>query len=452
MNLAELKKNSWIYSSKISLIGVALVYLLSLALVHSLKNETDNFFGSIDGEANFSKTVYFISLAFFVVFTSIWGMFAVSGAVISELRNRTWVYQKMSAIKAIDMCVGKLFGPSLYQWLLGIVFLLVSTVLALGFEEGRMESLITVFNLFLITLILHCSALVLSLLSIRRNEYSTDTGNIRSAPMIIIMTIVLVQAMRTLALEEPVEFTWYGMQINAIFFNLFSLIAFMFWSMIAYYRNMRAELQYQNRPFYWVGFNVFLLLFYGGLVFEGDYEGGAEFFNAYFAVSFVALLVASLLALFLEPINVISYSTLLHKIKAKHWSKVFDVAPLWMISAVFSFFVCLLLCTSLFNLHGAASVDKIDLFFLIPLVAFLFLVKSLLVNLYLHLAQVKKANFIWFLYMTLWYGMIPALLGMKESLFLFYPTDVMISGLAVLVYIGILVFLIQRSIKKAEVF
>ena len=441
MNLAELRKNSLIYSSKVSLIGIAVVYLLSLALAAS--------FGD---EGNFSNIAYFVSLGFFAVFTTIWGMFAVSNAVISELRNRTWVYQKMSAIRAFDMCVGKLFGPTLFQWLLGGIFITVTLISIFAFEKGQAEAFISVINLILATLLLHASAMVLSLLAIRRNDYATDTGNIKSAPMIVFMAIVVVQAMKALAMEDNSNFAWYGMQINPVVFNLVSLSAFMLWSMMAYYRNMREELQYHNKPYYWVAFNGFLLLFYGGLVFGGELDKGMEVFNAYFAVSFAVLLVATLLALFLEPINVISYNALLQKMKAKKWSKVFDDSPLWMISAAFSFVVCLLLCASLFTQFGTGPSEKISNFFLIPLVAFLFLVKSLLVNLYLHLAQVKRANFIWFLYMALWYGLLPTLFGFEYGLFIFYPIHVVMSGVAVVIYISILSILINSAIKKANVF
>lgn len=442
MNLAELKKNSWIYSSKVSLIGIAVVYLLSIAIASAFGEMT-----------NLSNVVYYISLGFFAVFTTIWGMFAVSGAVISELRNRTWVYQKMSAIKAFDMCVGKLFGPTLYQWLLGFVFILIAFLLALGFKEKQGEAMMSVLNLVLATLLLHASALVLSLLAIRRNEYAVDTGNLKSGPMIVVMAIVIVQVLRISSIENAANFSWYGLAINSVLFNTLSLIAFMLWAMLAYYRNMQEELQYQNRPFYWLAFNVFLLFFYGGLVFNGYLEKGLQVFNAYFSVSFAVLLVATLLALFLEPINVISYNTLLQKIKAKNWIKAFDVSPLWIISLVFSLVVCFLLCASLFSSYGFGASGKIELFFLLPLVALLFLVKSLLVNLYLHLAHVKRANFIWFLYLALWYGLLPAFLGFGGgALFIFYPTSVLVSGVAVLIYIGVLSFFIQRTIKKANVF
>lgn len=441
MNLTEFKKNLWLYFSKPSFIGILVVYFLAIFLTTSLSDDST------------SSNIYSISIGFFIVITSLWGSFSLSNALVSELRNRTWVYQKMSAISAMDMSFGKLFGPTAMHWLAGLVFLSIATLMSLSTRNQDL-SLISLFQLLLATIFLHASSLVLSLLVVRQKQDSTDTSNLNGRPLILIIFFLVLRGVAMAYKTDMSDFTWYGLSINSNLFDTLSLIVFTIWAVLGVYRNMREELQYQNLPHYWVAFNVFVVLYFSGLVFRDFQEGVYTVFNGLFAFAFGMHILLTVLTLFLEPINFMDYLKFFKNWGEKSWEKIYASTPLWVFSAAFSFVLCLVLSLQLLVDKSLNFGKEEHYSFLYPLVAFMFLLKSLLVNLYLHLKQTKKANFVWFLYLALWYGLLPSTIGglfSGNALFVFYPANVVLSGIASILYVGIMLWLIRKEIKKGEV-
>lgn len=439
MNLAEFKKNLWLYFSKPSFIGILVVYFLAIFLTTSLSDDSN------------SSNVYSISIGFFIVITTFWGSFSLSNALISELRNRTWVYQKMSAISAIDMSIGKLFGPTGMHWLAGLIFLALASLMSITSDQGL--SLLTLFQLLLGTIFLHASSLVLSLLVVRQKQDSADTSNLSGRPLILIGFFLILRAVTMAYKTDITDFTWYGLAINSNLFDTLSLIVFTIWALLGVYRNMREELQYQNLPHYWVAFNAFVVLYFSGLVFRDIQDGVYTIFNGLFAFAFGMHIVLTVLTLFLEPINFMDYLKFFKNWGEKSWEKIYASTPLWVFSAVFSFILCLVLSLQLLVDKSLDFGKEGHYAFLYPLVAFMFLLKSLLVNLYLHLKQTKKANFVWFLYLALWYGLLPTTIGglfSGKALFIFYPASVGASSVASMIYLAIMLWLIRKELKKGE--
>ncbi|MEZ4978948.1 MAG: hypothetical protein R2772_06595 [Chitinophagales bacterium] len=438
MNLTELKKNVWLYFSKASFIGIVVVYFLALFLTTSISDEST------------SGNIYAISIGFFIVITSIWGSFSLSNALLSELRNRTWVYQKMSAISALDMSFGKLFGPTAMHWLVGAIFLSIATLASFS---SRDHSLLSLFHLFLGTLFLHASSLVLSLLVVRQKQDSPDTTNLSGRPFLLIAFFLILKAIASSFKTDLNDFTWYGLAINSDFFETLSLLVFAIWAILGVYRNMREELQYQNLPNYWVAFNVFVVFYFSGLVFKEVHEGVYTVFNGLFAFAFAMHVLLTVLTLFLEPINFMDYLQFFKNWGKKSWEKIYASMPLWVFSLAFSFALCLVLSLQMLVDKSLNLGEEESYSFLYPLVAFMFLLKSLLVNLFLHLKQTKKANFVWFLYLALWYGLLPATIGGLFSaygLFLFYPANVILSGSASVFYVLFMLWLIRKELKNGE--
>ena len=61
--------------------------------------------------------------AVFVASSLIWGARAAGGAVAEEVRQRTWDFQRLSALTPWEMAWGKLFGATLAQWFGGAICL-----------------------------------------------------------------------------------------------------------------------------------------------------------------------------------------------------------------------------------------------------------------------------------------------------------------------------------------
>lgn len=103
---SEFKRNLWLEFTPVRLVtGPAIVGSVAL-IVYLIQGNSQDFFGMLQPVSRV--------IAGFTLF--LWAMRLASDSILTEVSGRTWVFQRMSAISAWDMTVGKLFGSTVYAW------------------------------------------------------------------------------------------------------------------------------------------------------------------------------------------------------------------------------------------------------------------------------------------------------------------------------------------------
>src|SRR5215510_3127986 len=105
MNTAELQRNLWLELTARRTVQMIVVIVLILLT------------------ANVTPFVRVGDVAqyLFLGIVVLWGTRNAAQAVVGEIRERTWDFQRLSALTPFQMTVGKLFGATSYVWFGGLI-------------------------------------------------------------------------------------------------------------------------------------------------------------------------------------------------------------------------------------------------------------------------------------------------------------------------------------------
>ncbi len=244
----------------------------------------------------------------FIIAVIIWGTRNAARAVIGELRERTWDFQRLSSIRPAAMTIGKLYGATSFTWAAGAVAL--GLILVGAAADGALgEGLRKAASLVAIGLLAHAVALGSALLSARRGHadakvailphqlaglaaalaasWSYAAGNVA----------LFAQVLQSAAGDAPVaqtQIVWWGLSVPVTAFLLLSTLAFAVFAVLGCWRLMRLELMMTNAPIVWPAFLVFLPVWVIGL-------GVAENFTVGLIGAYVIVHLATAVALLVEP-------------------------------------------------------------------------------------------------------------------------------------------------------
>ena len=214
-----------------------------------------------------------------VVCGMIWGARAAGGAVLNEIGDRTWDFQRLSALEPWAMTWGKLFGATSLAWLCALTGLVV-TGLALGWT-GREDAVTTPLFVGLTALLLQAICMAAALVGVRKARAEGRTARSAGVAGGLVIGVLLLFGVATsesfqhgAGLSDLTRIfassgvvAWWGLTVPATTFRMLTVAAFAAWAMAGAWRLMRLELQMQNLPSVWPAFLVFLTAFTGGLVY-----------------------------------------------------------------------------------------------------------------------------------------------------------------------------------------
>jgi hypothetical protein len=240
----ELQRNFWLELTQRRMTQMVVVLLLILLTV----NVTP--FGRATG-----TTFEFLFYAIVVL----WGTRNAAQAVVGEVRERTWDFQRLSALTPFEMTWGKLLGATSYVWFGGLICLAIIVVGDL--RDDPAQILTDLFYYPAIGLLSQAVALFASLIAIRRRETRTQFNVFlyQGAGL-----IVGYYAQRGWNNPSPPDVMWWGWIIDGREFHLASLGVFLAWALIGCYRLMRVELQVQTYPTVWFAFILFMAAYMAG--------------------------------------------------------------------------------------------------------------------------------------------------------------------------------------------
>lgn len=259
----ELRRNLWLELSPMRLILMPAVLGLLFAAIWTTWGFGAEAAGQLGAVAAASKYFYF----FIVV---IWGTWIAARLVTAEIRDRTWDFQRMSAIDSWSMVVGKLAGGTAFVWYGGLLCL-IPIVMDTAAKQGGDAVLGELLFRVGMGLFAHASAFLVSMLAVRRDAASSRLASF-FAMVAGVGAAAWVWWVWFSAKDWPVDvqFTWFNMEMAAPTFMVASLLIFAVWAVIGNWTLMRHELQIPTGPLVWIGFLLFAMVYYAG---QADFFG-----------------------------------------------------------------------------------------------------------------------------------------------------------------------------------
>jgi len=263
----------------------------------------------------------------------VWGARAAGGAVLNEIGDRTWDFQRLSALAPWAMTWGKLLGAASLAWLCALTGVLVVGV-SLAWQ-GRPDALTTPLFMIALALLIQAICMAAALVGVRKARAEGRTARSAGVAGGLLIGVVLLFGVATSEgfqrgaglsdlsrlFASKGEVAWWGLTVPASSFRLLATAAFAAWALAGAWRLMRLELQMQGAPVVWPAFLVFLAAFAGGLVYP---EAGLP--AAQLAGALVCALCAYAAA-FAEPADRVRLRLFAAAVVRRTWARALRMAP-----------------------------------------------------------------------------------------------------------------------------
>lgn len=329
----EFQRNLWLELSPARLL-LATIFLLFVIAIFSAAP------AGFPSSATVAAALYY----FLVV---LWGTRNAALSVIAEIRERTWDFQKLSAIPPFSLMWGKLFGATSFIWfgaLLCLPFVLYPLWQSQGLPAAARELMILIVQ----GVLAQGVSLLSSLNLIRRQHdyWRLDAFLCQVMGIVAAFSAYGFPALFSFVSQEQAPFSWWGVTMAPHRFQFFSTLTFAAWTLIGCTRAMRWELRLASGPFVWLAFLIFLGAYEAG--FESWFaldmgEGGALEVHAVTLRLIIAGLAFACSAygmVFLEPKDPVHLRWLMGKARSGRIGQVLLALDCWMLS-----FGATVLCT-----------------------------------------------------------------------------------------------------------
>lgn len=328
----ELQRNLWLEITAQRLIAVPLVLGLSVLAISY-------------GAAEPASLIRFLAALGFVVATAFWGARQASQSLSAEFDEDTWDGQRISGMSAWDMLVGKLLGGASFAWYIGLWLLLVFIGAAAG-RIGFVDLVMALCGLTALAVMLQALSLLLTLLSWRKQRRASASR--RRGLGVLLVLFAAPAGLRLLNRFGDGEaggryLIWFDHPWPMREFVIASLLAFAGGALLCAHRAMRAELQFRDRPWTWIGFVLSLQVYAAGWINRGPDLAAVPLpglSGLLVNQSVLRLLVAFAIALglaylfvFVEAKPRLRLSRLIADWRARRLATVQDALPLWSVNA-----------------------------------------------------------------------------------------------------------------------
>lgn len=257
----EFKRNLWIQFTSTRVLVAGLLTGLLLACAFAVDYALAN-------RRQFSPDITaFVARWLAIAIVLLWAGRQAAGAVLREIRGRTWDAQRLSTLHPWSMAWGKLFGTTSLAWILAIICA-AAYLAAAVFERPQPRTfgaiLVTVAGILGYGLVCQATGLLASLarLSGRPGERG---GGTTLAHAVGLIATALLGGFVIWALEN--EARWFGFEIGAPGLRLVTIWFFALWAVVGVYRRMRRELQMLAVPWAWLLFLLSFVVYGEGLAY-----------------------------------------------------------------------------------------------------------------------------------------------------------------------------------------
>jgi hypothetical protein len=318
MSNPEFRRNLWIqFSSTRVLVGGLLTGLL-LACALSLDL-------ALTAQTKFDPTVLTYTARWVAISILIfWAGYQAAGAVVGEVRHRTWDAQRLSTIHPWSMAWGKLFGATSLAWTMALISALTYAV-AQAYKGPSGIIAWVLGGVLGYGIVCQATGLLASLarLSGRPGERG---GSAILSLVVGLLATALLAAYANWALEN--EGRWYGLRLGEEALRLVTIWFFALWAIIGVYRRMRRELQMRSMPWAWLLFLVTLVIYGEGLAFGRDPK------QAGLLLPTLILMIMLWAMLLIEAKDPLNLRQCLGWFRAGQWGTALKLVPLWLVTYV----------------------------------------------------------------------------------------------------------------------
>lgn len=416
---AEFQRNLWLEASSHRLVATPLI----LGTIFYLFSFNDN-----SNVAVFTWSIWIL-----MIITCIWGANRTANSMVSEIQERTWTSQRLTPTKPWSMVWGKLLGSSIATWYASAFCLITFFIAGIQIVPPTNKSALISQGLipgafYLIGIGLVCQVLGF-MIGIGATDERSSFGvrrafcsNIVGAIVGIIGFAISFQRMKPNAIIN-----WHGISFAEFYFWLFSLYAYLVWSLIGLNAQMRKEFQMQNHPLVWVSFLAFIIFYITGFEFatatEILGEKGPSFTRWIF--SFFSILTLTYLTVFWEKTDGFVVRRLYSLIKLGEIKKAILEIPRWVISTLVAWILGIGLLVA-FGTEFSEWEKSLDFMGDITAVLFFAMRDFAIILFFRFSTKPHRATSIAILYLTILYGLLPLLmlsLGFEQFTPLFYPIN-----------------------------
>lgn len=256
----EFVRNLWLEASRRRILGMvgvlALIYAAAAFLNHDDGQKMLAVFGVV-------------GLAVYGVCGVIWASRAAGGAVLDEIRGRTWDFQRLSALTPWAMTWGKLLGAGALAWIAALTGLIAAFPVEVS-NKSLAAALTMALGLIALVLFLQGCAMGAALVGVRKARAEGRIATSGSVLLGVAGGLILIAVLSghlpqqasswgggglDLLSQEATPF--WGLTLWGPLFVTLSMAAFAAWAVVGAWRLMRLELQMRNSPWIWIAFLLF---------------------------------------------------------------------------------------------------------------------------------------------------------------------------------------------------
>ncbi len=344
----EFQRNLWLEASPRRVAWAAVTLILIYVAAGLMAR------GSADGQL---AALSGAGAVVFVVCGMIWGSRATGGSVLGEIADRTWDFQRLSALTPWSMTWGKLLGASSLAWLCALTGMAV--MLALSFSINQPDLYWSLGFMMALALLFQAVSLAAALIGVRKARAEGRIARPGGVLGGLVLGLFLIGAVAgssgfqkgaglagiSAFLYARGDVLWWGQTFGASSFRTLAILAFAGWALAGAWRLMRLELQMKNLPVVWPAFLIFLAVFLGGFAYAG---GGLA---AALLVGALAVALAAYAGAFAEPADRVRLRQFAASAAKGDLARALPLAP----AAIAPFLLALVLVVAAFATGGTGS-------------------------------------------------------------------------------------------------
>lgn len=457
----EFAKNIWLEFSWQRLLVMPFAIAMICVLIFVSESDNEDYMQEV------MEGIHTFSLVGFVGVCALWGMKNAGDSITDEYNEKTWDWQKMSITGPWKLTWGKLLGSTIYNWYGGL--LCMGLFFATGGYTNYPQRELVMGFVYIVAALLAQGLIILFALQVIRK--ADGRAKVKSATMFVAIGFIffggagfiasLTEALHYRQTEEYVK--WYGMLFTSPAFYLFTAITYLAWVVAGIYRAMRAELQFADKPVWWLVLLVFNLAFAFGILVSMPDVSRVTALCICLGVGFGYYLILSYLLALSEPKDIVNFRLLVSCFKSGNYRKLTENLSLWMVTLPVAFLVgitalviTIIVKADLSSVYNdfAISDGGSGTLLCILIAVFGFVVRDIGVMLLLNLsAKPKRADGAWVLYLALIY-LVFSFVGYESNIgMLFYPdvkANKLLMILPPMIEAAIVAFLVVNRWKKVS--
>jgi hypothetical protein len=337
LNNPELIRNVWLELTRHRLIVTPLVLLLV--------------FGTQIDESGLLASLNLMSSIAIVIFTFatiLWSIGLAYNSLAEEVRQKTWDWQRVSAMNPWDMVWGKILGSTSFAWYIGLPCL---AVVAFSSERRviwflHFDKVYTVTLLVITALAAQGFGLLSALVAYKNNLI------LKKANGFVFIFIILAWYLIGINPKFSDTVYWFGHIVAGRYFLLLSLVLFTFWIWLACYRLMQQALTIKCKPWAAALFAVFLSIYLAGKEAISTIEVTDKLLLFGFFISGLITYFGA----WSEQASIITIKRIVLLIKQNQLPRALEETPYFVITLVLTL-LCLMGLLSLYSPHYSTGIS-----------------------------------------------------------------------------------------------